>query len=78
MDAYSQDLRKKIVGAVKATGNQTQGAALFRVSRSTVRHYLKLEAFDPDLTPKKRPGRLALSPLKIIPALPLCLRPKTI
>jgi transposase len=62
MEAYSQDLRKKIVGAVKATGNQTQVAALFQVSLSTVKRYLKLAESDPDLTPKKRPGRHSTIP----------------
>jgi transposase len=57
MEAYSQDLRKRIVQAVKTTGNQTQVAITFQVSRSTVRRYLKLEEHDSELTPKKRPGR---------------------
>ena len=57
MQAYSEDLRKRIVQAVKITGNQTQVAITFQVSRSTVRRLLKLEQLDPDLAPKKRPGR---------------------
>jgi transposase len=57
MQAYSQDLRKRIVQAVKTTGNQTQVAVTFQVSRSTVKRMLKLEQLDPNLTPKKRPGR---------------------
>ena len=57
MEAYSKDLRKRIVQAVKTTGNQTQVAITFQVSRSTVRRYLKLEKHDTELTPKKRPGR---------------------
>jgi transposase len=57
MEAFSQDLRKRIVRAVKTTGNQTQVAITFQVSRSTVRRLLKLEQLDPDLAPKKRPGR---------------------
>ena len=55
--AFSKDLRKRIVQAVKTTGNQTQVAFTFQVSRSTVRRMLKLQQLDPDLTPKKRPGR---------------------
>jgi transposase len=54
---YSQDLRKRIVAAVKTTDNQTQVAITFQVSRSTVRRYLKLEKQDSELTPKVRPGR---------------------
>ena len=57
MQAYSQDLRKRIVQAVKITYNQTQVAITFQVSRSTVKRYLKLEKLDQALTPKKRPGR---------------------
>ena len=57
MEAYSQDLRKRIVAAVKTTGNQTQVAITFQVSRSTVKRLVKLAQLDPDLAPKDRPGR---------------------
>jgi transposase len=57
MKAYSQDLRKRIVQAVETTGNQTQVALTFKVSRSTVRRLLKLEIIDPDLKPQPLPGR---------------------
>src|SRR3954468_9517765 len=57
MQAYSQDLRKRIVQAVKTTGNQTQVAITFQVSRSSVKRFLKLEELDQTLAPKKRPGR---------------------
>ncbi len=59
MKAFSQDLRKRIVQAVQTTGNQSQVARTFQVSRSTVRRLLKLEAQDPELAPKPRPGRQA-------------------
>ena len=57
MKAYSQDLRKRIVKAVETTGNQTQVALTFQVSRSTVRRLLKLELTDPTLASLPRPGR---------------------
>jgi len=57
MNAYSQDLRQRIIKAVELTGNQTQVAITFQVSRSTVRRLLKLEKVDPTLTAKPRPGR---------------------
>lgn len=57
MNAFSQDLRKRIVKAVETTGNQTQVAITFQVSRSTVRRLLKLEQVDPTLAAKPRPGR---------------------
>src|SRR5215218_1275066 len=57
MQAYSQDLRKRIVQAVKTTGNQTQVAFTFQVSRSTVKRYIKLAELDQALAPKKRLGR---------------------
>jgi transposase len=57
MTAYSQDLRKRIVKAVETTGNQTQVAITFQVSRSTVRRLLKLERVDPTLAAKPHPGR---------------------
>ena len=57
MNAYSQDLRKRIIKAVETTGNQTQVATTFQVSRSTVRRLLILEKVDPNLAAKPRPGR---------------------
>ncbi len=59
MKAFSQDLRKRIVQAVKATSNQTQVAITFQVSRSTVKRLLKLQAIDPDLKSQPIPGRNA-------------------
>jgi len=59
MKAFSQDLRKRIVQAVKTTGNQTQVALTFQVSPSTVQRLLKLELVDPELKPQTIPGRTA-------------------
>lgn len=69
MNAYSQDLRKRIVKAVETSGNQTQVAITFQVSRSTVRRLLKLEKVDPTLAAKPRPGRQTEIALENYPAL---------
>ena len=39
MKAYSEDLRKKIVGAVERGMPKTEAARTFGVSRSSVKHY---------------------------------------
>ena len=57
MNAYSQNLRKRIVKAVETSGNQTQVAITFHFSRSTIRRMLKLEKVDPSLADKPIPGR---------------------
>jgi transposase len=56
MNAYSEDLRKKIVEALCRGATKTEAARAFRVSRSSVKRYAKLAEEGRPLTPKKRPG----------------------
>ena len=63
MWGYSQDLRERIVKAVREDGlSQSEVARRFSVSRQSVRSYLKLAA-GRGLEPKRPPGRVRkLSP----------------
>jgi transposase len=56
MNAYSEDLRKKIVEAVRRGTTKSEAARSFGVSRSSVKRYAKLAQEGLPLTPKKRPG----------------------
>jgi transposase len=56
MNAYSEDLRKKIVDALRRGAAKTEVARAFGVSRSSVKRYAKLAQKGRPLTPKKRPG----------------------
>jgi len=56
MNGYSEDLRKKIVGALGRGVTKTQAARTFGVSRSSVKRYAKLAEEGRPLAPKKRPG----------------------
>jgi transposase len=56
MNAYSEDLRKKIVGALRRGAAKTVVARAFGVSRSSVKRYAKLAEEGRPLAPKKRPG----------------------
>jgi len=56
MNAYSEDLRKKIVEALRRGATKAQAARSFGVSRSSVKRYAKLAEEGQPLTPKKRPG----------------------
>jgi len=57
MNAYSEDLRKKIVEAALERGaTKTQAARSFGVSRSSVKRYAKLAEEGRPLAPKRRPG----------------------
>src|SRR5215213_6918984 len=56
MDAYSEDLRKKIVEAVEKRGTpEAEAARLFGVGISSVRRYLAAAKAGRSLAPKKRP-----------------------
>ena len=62
MNAYSEDLRRKIVEAVEQRAvSKSEVARLFGVSLSSVKRYARLAREDAPLAPKKRPG----SPSKI-------------
>jgi transposase len=56
MNAYSEDLRKKIIEALRRGMTKTEAARTFRVSRSSVKRYAKLADEGRSLAPKKRPG----------------------
>ncbi len=57
MNAYSQDLREKIVEAVFQRGmSKTETALTFGVSLSSVKRYTRAASEGKCLAPKKRPG----------------------
>ncbi len=56
MNAYSEDLRKKIVEALRRGMTKTEAARSFGVSRSSVKRYAKLADEGRPLAPKRRPG----------------------
>ncbi len=58
MDAYSEDLRKKIVNAVEQRGmGQSEAARTFDVSLSSVKRYLRKSRQGTSLSPGKAPGK---------------------
>ena len=56
MNAYSEDLREKIVEALERGMGKSQAARTFSVSLSSVKRYAKLAEEGRSLAPKKRPG----------------------
>jgi transposase len=56
MNAYFEDLRKKIVQALQRGAPKSEAARAFGVSRSSVKRYAKLAEEGRPLAPKKRPG----------------------
>lgn len=56
MNAYSEDLRKKIVEAVERGMPKTEAAKTFGVSISSVKRYVAMARAGKSLAPKKRPG----------------------
>ena len=71
MNAYSEDLRKKIVEALRRGTTKTEAARSFGVSRSSVKRYAKLAQQGRPLAPKKRPGskpKMAESARKLLEA----------
>ena len=56
MNPYSEDLRKKIVEALRRGTTKSEVARSFGVSRSSVKRYAKLVEQGRPLAPKKRPG----------------------
>jgi transposase len=56
MNAYSEDLRKKIVEALRRGTGKSEAARAFGVSLSSVKRYAKLADKGRSLAPKKRPG----------------------
>jgi transposase len=56
MNAYSEDLRKKIVEAAERGTPKTEGARAFGVGVSSVKRYVATSREGHSLTPKRRPG----------------------
>ena len=56
MNAYSEDLREKIVEALERGMGKSQAARTFSVSLSSLKRYTKLAQEGRSLAPKKRPG----------------------
>jgi transposase/transposase-like protein len=56
MNAYSEDLRKKIVEALRRGAGKSAVARAFGVSLSSVKRYAKMDDQGRPLAPKKRPG----------------------
>ena len=56
MNAYSEDLRKKILQALGRGATKSEAARTFGVSRSSVKRYAKLADEGRPLAPKERPG----------------------
>src|SRR5436305_4590344 len=58
MQAYSEDLRKKIVDAVECRGmGQSEAARTFDISLSSVKRYVRKSRQGRTLSPGKAPGR---------------------
>ena len=57
MKAYSEDLRQKIVDALKRGIPKNEAASLFGVSLSSVKRFAKMDCDGLSLAPKKSPGR---------------------
>jgi transposase len=56
MNGYSEDLREKIVTAVRRGLSKSQAAHIFSVSLSSVKRYVKKADHGESLAPKKSPG----------------------
>jgi transposase len=56
MNAYSEDLRKKIVEAVERGTSKVEAARTFGVGISSVKRFVATAKAGRSLAPKKRPG----------------------
>jgi transposase len=56
MNAYSEDLRKKIVEAIERGMPKGEAARAFGVGISSVKRYIAMAREGKSLAPKKRPG----------------------
>ncbi len=57
MRAYSVDLRKKIVDAIRRGSPKAEVARIFGVGISSVKRYMKMAQEEGSLDPKKAPGK---------------------
>ena len=60
MNAYSKDLRLKVLSAIDRGIPRKEAAHLFGVSLSTMKRWLKRRRQTGDLTPKPIPGRTSI------------------
>jgi transposase len=56
MNGYSEDLKRRIISAVKRGMSKTQAACTFGLSLSSVKRYVNKADRGESLTPKKSPG----------------------
>lgn len=66
MQAYSQDLRQRILHAVDQGKPRAEIIKTFAVSRSTIKRYLKLRRKTGDVKPNAIPGRPAKKGLVLL------------
>jgi transposase len=59
MNAYSKDLRLKVLDAVERGVPRRRVSEFFGISLSTISRYVKLKASGREITPKPSPGRKA-------------------
>jgi transposase len=57
MRAYSVDLRKKVVDAIRHGRPKVEVARIFGVGISSVKRYMKMAQEEGSLNPKKAPGK---------------------
>ncbi len=57
MNAYSKDLRLKVLGAVERGVPRREVSELLGISISTISRYVKLKASGKEIAPKPSPGR---------------------
>ncbi len=57
MNAYSADLRKRVIEAIEGGMPRAVAVETFRVSLDTIKRYLKLKQEGRELAPKPSPGR---------------------
>jgi transposase len=57
MNAYSEDLRRKITNAVETDMSKNEVARLFGVSLSSVKRYTRMVSEGTSLSPRKAPGK---------------------
>ena len=59
MNAYSKDLRLKVIDAVERGVPRKEVSKLLRISLSTISRYVKLRVSGREIAPKPSPGRKA-------------------
>jgi transposase len=70
MQAYSEDLRSRIIAAVDGEMSRSEAARVFGVGRATVKRYLALRRETGRLTPRPRRGPFPITMTALATALP--------